>query len=63
MTQNDEYVRVGTWLLPEGYGADYDHFTGTIIDTKPGICMALYAKVEDLRGTRYEYLIIDQEDV
>lgn len=55
--KSDEYVRVGTWLLPEGYGANYDHFTGTIMDTNPGSCMALYAKIEDLLGTRYEYYI------
>lgn len=57
-----EYVRVGTWLLPEGYGADYDHFTMTQADTQPGICIAVYAKVEDIRGTRYEEQLLRHND-
>lgn len=38
-----DYVQVGTWLLPESYGQDYDHFTGTRMATEPGVCVALYA--------------------
>lgn len=60
--QSTEYVRVGTWLLPEGYGPDYDHFTMTQVDTQPGVCIAVYAKVEDIRGTRYESLLLRQSD-
>lgn len=43
-----EYVQVGTWLLPEAYGPDYDHFTQTRMETVPGRCIAVYAKAEDL---------------
>lgn len=43
-----EFVRVGTWLSPDAYGNDYDHFTGTTMETRPGQCIALYAKAADL---------------
>lgn len=52
-----EFVQVGTWLLPEGYGPNYDHFTNTKMLTKEGICVAVYAKRTDIEGTRWAYLI------
>jgi hypothetical protein len=54
---NDEFVQVGTWLLPEAYGHDYDHFTNTKAPTKEGICIAVYAKKSDIEDTRWAYLI------
>ena len=53
----DEYIQVGTWLLPEAYGQDYDHFTNTRIQSKEGVCIAVYAKKEDIIGTKYEWMI------
>lgn len=52
-----EYVQVGTWLLPEAYGSDYDHFTNTKTATKEGVCITVYAKRSDIEGTRWAYLI------
>lgn len=46
-----QYVQVGTWLLPEAYGPNYDHFTETRMDTVPGRCVALYAKPADVPQT------------
>lgn len=37
------WEQVGTWLLPEAYGPDYDHFTQTRSKTQPGICVAVFA--------------------
>lgn len=54
---DDEFVQVGTWLLPEAYGDNYDHFTGTRMRTIPGRCFAVYAKASELRGTAHEWLI------
>lgn len=48
----DEFVQVGTWLLPEAYGNDYDHFTQTKCQTTPGVCIAVYAKASDLDEVR-----------
>lgn len=53
----DEFIQVGTWLLPEAYGPNYDHFTNTKSKTQPGVMIAVYAKREDIEGTRWEYLI------
>jgi len=54
---SDEYIQVGTWLLPEGYGHDYDHFTNTKMHSIDGICVAVYAKKSDIEETRWAYLI------
>lgn len=39
-----EFVQVGTWLLPEAYGHDYDHFTETLMESVPGRCVAVFAR-------------------
>lgn len=38
----EDLEQVGTWLLPEAYGPDYDHFTETKMPTKPGHHVAVY---------------------
>lgn len=54
-------VQVGTWLLPEAYGNDYDHFTMTRMESKPGVCIAVFARVEDLMGTPYEWVVTQNQ--
>lgn len=57
-THRAEYVRVGTWLLPEAYGQNYDHFTMTKAKLQKEVCIPVYAKVEDLMGSPYEHLAL-----
>lgn len=52
----DDYVQVGTWLLPEYYGPDYDHFTETHSPTIPGQCIAVYAKLKDVDPALHDAL-------
>lgn len=51
-----EFVQVGTWLLPEAYGNDYDHFTMTRMKSLSRARVAVYARPEDLAGTPAEHL-------
>lgn len=55
-TVEEKWVRVGTWLLPQAYGVNYNHFTQTRMDNVPDRTVALYAKASDLIGGPYEYL-------
>lgn len=52
---NDEFLWVGAWLLPEGYGDSYDHFTNTHMETMPGRSVAVYAKRSDLEACGKEW--------
>lgn len=48
LAKRDVYVNVGTWLIPEHYGHNYDHFTETRTPTRAGMTIALYARSEDM---------------